>query len=75
MKPFLLNLIKLKTFLLLFVLQSCFGGPINELDLLEIDAFNQLQILRDVSEIDTSSIDSCSIVLDTIIIQVEEKCI
>ena len=76
MKPFLLNLIKLKTFLLFFILQSCFGGAVNELDLLNVeDQFEHLLILRDGTKIDSNSIDTCLIVLDTIIIKDEQKCI
>ena len=74
MKKFLLNLIKLKTFLLFFFLQSCFGGTVNELDLLEIKGFDQLQVLRDGTKIDTSSIDSNAITLDTIISRENEEC-
>tara|TARA_R100000655_G_scaffold2992_6_gene11243 strand:- start:3579 stop:3794 length:216 start_codon:yes stop_codon:yes gene_type:complete len=67
MKNFLLKLIKFKCILIFFlILQSCFGGN-NEIDLLEIDRFDQLQILRDGTKIDTTYMDSCAIILDTII--------
>ena len=75
MKPILLKLIKFKSIVLTFlILQSCFGGSVNELDLLEIDGFDQLQILRDGTKIDTSQIDSCAIILDTIISNKDGDC-
>lgn len=75
MKPILLKLIKFKSIVLTFlILQSCFGGSVNELDLLEIDGFDQLQILRDGTMVDTSQIDSCAIKLDTIISKKDKNC-
>ena len=75
MKTILPKLIKFNFIAITFLmLQSCFGGSVDELDLLEIDGFDQLQILRDGSMVDTSQIDSCAIILDTIISNKDGDC-
>ena len=75
MKHYLLNLFKLKTFLLFFLLQSCFGGPVDKIDLLDMDGFGeQLRVLRSGDKMDTIYVDSLSITLDSIVVT-DEKCI
>ena len=72
MKLILPKLIKFKAIVLsLLILQSCFGEN-NEIDLLEIDRFDQLQILRDGTKIDTFHVDSFKITIDTIVSKDED---
>ena len=74
MKHYLLKLIKLKTFLLFFLLQSCFGDGVNEINLLELDEFDQLLILRDGTQNNSNGIDTFQIILDTIIVREDKEC-
>ena len=66
MKHYLPKLIKFKTIILLFfMLQSCFGGPVDKIDLLDMDGFGeQLRVLRSVDKIDSIKVDTIKV--DTI---------
>ena len=58
MKNFLLKLIKLKTIILIFVLlQSCIGKKSESINVFD---FDQIQIMRDGTKVDSVFIDTIS---------------